>query len=617
MQQKAPTSKADKDAYVVALKRRYDGLKGATERANCESHWQEIGEVVSPRKVDFVGMRTQGEKKMNRVYDPTGIHANEMLAAGLHGMATNPSMKWFSLRMVSNRLIKTQGGETENINENQAVQQYLSDVEEIMWQRLYQPGTNFTTSLHESYLDLGAFGTGILFVGQRDAGGLLFEARSLAECVVSENAEGRVDTVFRKFTYTVRQMIEMEASDGWMISPRVKDLYRQEKYDEPIDIIHAVCPRHEREHGKKDRINKPWRSTYFEHHDGHLLEDGGFDEFPYLCARWSRYAGEIYGRSPAMTALPDIKMLQAMTLTKIKLMQKAADPVKWLRDDGVIGQTIGVPGGINYWRGNPGDGIFLEPVSLQGLQAITQDIVQLREQILRTFFADIMRMTDRANMTATEVVQRTSEQMRLFGPLIGRLESEMLGPLVERVFGILSREGLLPQPPKEIEGQEFTIEYVSPIATAQKQQASSGIVQVIQLIGMFGPDIAAQILQKNVDIDKFFRWLWDLFNNDPDLLREQEELEADNQKQQMAQQMQMAAPAVDMAGQGANALKALAQGAQAAAGGGFDIKQLIAAAAQGVGRSPKAKQQLMDMTNAATGGQGQDFADAASEAQQG
>ncbi len=92
--------KAKEKFEVEDLKRRYDGLKSSTERSNNEHHWQEIAELCSPRKLDFVGMRTPGEKRMTKVYDSTGILAVEMLAAGLHGMATNPASKWFSLRMV-------------------------------------------------------------------------------------------------------------------------------------------------------------------------------------------------------------------------------------------------------------------------------------------------------------------------------------------------------------------------------------------------------------------------------------------------------------------------------------------------------------------------------------
>lgn len=574
-----------KSHALEMIKRRYDALKGASERSNFEAHAQEIAEVISPRKLDFVGMRTPGQKQMNRVYDPTGIHANEMLAAGLHGMATNPSTKWFSLRMVG-MTIQNAKGETVDVNEDQEVLEYLSTVEEIMWQRLYQPGTNFTTSLHECYLDMGAFGNSILFVGQRGNGGLMFEARSLAECVFCESAEGRVDTVYRCTEYTVRQMKQMQASDGWTISSAVEEKYQKELFDEKIKVIHAVFPRGEREYGKKNTSNMPWASCYFEHESCHELEVSGFPEFPYQVGRWSKYASELYGRGPGMTALPDVKMLQAMVLTKIKLLQKAADPPMWLKDDGVVGQTRTIPGGINYWRGNPNEGVMLQPVSLQGIQALVEDIAGVREQILRTFFADIMRMTDRADMTATEVVHRTAEQMRLFGPLIGRLESEFLGPMVERVFGILMRMGLIPPAPEIIQDQEFTVEYVSPIATAQKQQSANGIVQVMQMIGVFGPEIAAQIAQKNLDVDKLFRWLWDLFNNEPDLLRDEGDVDADNQNQQMATGLQMAAPAADMALKGSGAVRNIAE---AGAKGGMDIGQLIQQFQGQVQKNPRAQ----------------------------
>lgn len=190
--------------------------------------------------------------------------------------------------------------------------------------------------------------------------------------------------------------------------------------------------------------------------------------------------------------------------------------------------------------------------------------------------------------------------MRLLGPLVGRLESEMLGPLVNRVFGLLNREKLLPPPPKMIQDKDFVVEYVSPIATAQKQAATSSIMQVMQIIGSFGPDIAMQIAGKNLDVDKLFRSLWDQFNNDPDLLRSEAELAQLAQMEQAKMAMSVAKPGVDMAAQGAGAIKDLAQGAQAAQGavateGGMDMAQLMATIAQNVQDDPRAQAELRQM----------------------
>lgn len=575
-------------SYTEQLKRRYDALKTSTERTNCEGHWQQIAEMISPRKLDFVGMRTPGEKRMNQVYDTTGIHANELLAAGLHGMATNPASKWFSLRIVGKKAVED--GTRIDLNELPEVQKYLSDVEDIMWARIYQPGTNFTTSLHETYLDLGAFGTAVMFLGQRDNGGLLFEPRALAECIVAENHEGRIDTVFRRTKYTVRQMMQMSKHalnpDGWDVSQKVKDLYKKQKYDEPIYVIHAVFPRAERDPTKKGTKDMPWASCYFEETECHELEMGGFPEFPYLVPRWSKYAGEVYGRSPGMTSLPDVKMLQAMTVTVIKAAQKIVDPPLWLRDDGVVGQTRTVPGGINYWRGNPNDGVMLQPVAGQALPITLEMLEALRNRIRTTFFTDVLQITTDAEMTATEVMQRTAERMRLMGPLIGRLEAEMLGPLVDRVFGILNRANLLPPPPEIIQDEEFTVEYVSPIATAQKQMTAAGMTQVMQLMfGLFGEEGAGMLAMRKLDADKTFSWAWDLFNNDPDLLKDDEQLAVENQRQQMQQGVQIGQPAMDMVNKGATSVKSLAD---AQANGGLDFQAIMAALQQAAKDNPQA-----------------------------
>ncbi len=585
-------------AHVEQLKRRYDSLKSQTERTNCESHWQDVAELIAPRKIDFVGMRTPGEKRMNKVYDSTGIHSNDLLAAGLHGMATNPASKWFSLRLVGEKVVGPDNKETD-INQVPAVQKYLAAVEDMMWARVYQPGTNFTTALHETYLDLGAFGTAIMFVGQRDDGGLLFEPRSLAECVIAENSEGRVDTVFRKTKYTVRQMMQLAKSkanpDGWDISGKVRSLYEQEKYDDPVYVIHAVYPRAERDPLRKDRANMPWASCYFEHEACHLLEESGFPEFPYLTPRWSKYAGEVYGRSPAMVALPDVKMLQAMMLTVIKAAQKAVDPPMWLRDDGVSGQTRTVPGSVNYWRGNPSDGVYMMPVDVRGLPITLEMMESLRNRIRTTFFVDVLQFTSDADMTATEVMQRTAERMRLLGPLIGRLEAELLGPMVERIFGILNRLNLLPPAPKEIEDKEFTVEYVSPIATAQKQVAANGIMQAMSVVaGVVGPEGAMMLAQRKVNLDKVVDWAWDLFNNPPDLLKDEDALDEADQKQQAVEAVQMGQPAMDMMAKGAGAVKQLAD---AQASGGADIPGMMAEFQKQMANDPKAMAQMQAMMN--------------------
>lgn len=553
---KASPEKRDNAEQISKLKRRYDWLKA--DRGVWEEHWEDIATHCAPRRVGFTGYRTPGEKRMQRIYDPTGVHANEILAAGLHGMATNPASKWFSLRLADDEL-----------NDVPTVQTYLSAVERQMWQALYSPGTNFTTALHECYLDLTAFGTAILFVATTESGTLRFQSRTLHECLVAENYWGQVDTVFRCFEVTIRQAVQEWGIKA--VSDKVRERYDEGHMDERIKVIHAVYPRDDRDPDRADKDHMPWASCYFEHEACHELEMSGFQEFPFLVPRWSKVAGESYGRSPAMTALSDVKMLQAMSLTVIKAGQKVADPPLFVPDDGMVGPVRTVPGGLNFYRGQRE--IF--PLPTSDKLPITFEMMEgVRNRIRSSFYVDVLQFSTDADMTATEVMQRTQERMRLLGPVVGRLEAEMLGPLITRVFGILTREQRLPKPPQEIQGQEFTVEYVSPLAMAQKQTEAQGMVQVWQMLGMFGPEVAGQIIMQNQDINKTYRRLWDMFNNDPELLADEEQMA---QAQQMGQAQQMAALAGPMTGAAEQGTRAMKHLADAQAGGGVDINQLIAA----------------------------------------
>jgi hypothetical protein len=535
-------------------KRRFDRLKSDRE-GQWDNHWQQIAEVISPRKADFTGYRTPGDKRMEKVFDSSGIHANELLAAGLHGMATNPASKWFSLRMTN-----------DSLNQNQGVQAYLSEVEDIMWSEMYSPGTNFTTSLHEIYQDLGAFGTSVMFVGQRDDGGLLFQTKHLNECYIDENYDGQVDTIYTCCTYTVRQIVDEWGIEN--VSDQVSKAYQDQCFDDTFKVIHVVGPRMERDRTKKGAKDMPFMNLYFEHENMHILEEGGFPEFPYMSPRWSKLPGERYGRSPGMTALPDVKMLQSMMLTTIKAAQKATDPPLFIPDDGMLGPVRTVPGGLNFYRGNRE--IFPLPTS-DKLAVSFEMMESLRNRIRSVFFTDILQIVTEQQMTATEVIQRTQERMRLLGPVIGRLEAELLGPLVTRVFGILHRMGdKLPEPPEELQEKAFTVEYVSPIATAQKQQEANSLLQVLQYAEPFIMSDPG-LLKRKFSGERVVDWLMDLFNTNPDIMTSEEEIAAAAQQEQAMQAVQMGGPAAKAMNDAAGATKQMTE----ASGQPLDVQGLM------------------------------------------
>ena len=551
-------------SMIEDYKRRVEALR--SERAVLNSHLEDVAEHILPNGLGFIGTRVAGEKRMSKVYDETGINANELLAASLGGSVTNQSSKWFSIRVLDST-ITTENGQDVDLNDVPAVKKWRSDVENILFQEMYAPGSNLSPTLDEFYLSLGAFGTAIYFIGETTKGRLQFQSRALHECYVSQNADDVIDELFRCFKQTVRQIM---ASPDWKPSDKVRELHSKGKYDESIDVCHYVGPRENYDPNKRGRKNMPFTSCYFETETCHELEQGGFPEFPYVCARWRKYAGETYGRSPGMTALPAVKMLQAIEVDVIKIMQKLSNPPMWLRDDGVTGAQRTIPGALNFWRGNPNEGIMQLPTSDK--IPIALDWVEgIRNRIRTVFHNDHNMLLDDRERTLGEAQMRRSEQMRLQGPVSGRLDAEMLGPTIERVFGILSRKGKIPPAPEVIQERQFTVEFVSPLANAQKKEQLSGFAELGNYMAPYG-EPAMMALAKRINWQRTIDGVWESLAIDPDWLNTNEETAAIEQKEQQMQQMGMAQQGAQAANDGAGAVNQLAD---AQASGGIDMQALM------------------------------------------
>ena len=226
----------------------------------------------------------------------------------------------------------------------------------------------------------------------------------------------------------------------------------------------------------------PFKSCYVAIDDMKMLAEGGFNEFPYVVPRYLKASYEIYGRSPAMNALPDVKMLNKMSEVTIKAAQKQIDPPLMIPDDGFILPVRTVPGGLNFYRSGSRDRI--EPLNIGANNPVTLNMISERQlAVQKTFYVDQLLTSQGGNMTATEVLQRNEEKMRLLGPVLGRLQSELLQPLIERTFSILLRAGVFQQAPDILQGQDVDIEHVSPLAKAQKSGDLNAVMRGIEIFG--------------------------------------------------------------------------------------------------------------------------------------
>jgi len=528
---------------VIHLVKRKGKLKA--QRGTWESHWQDLTNFVLPNDSDFNLKRSKGDKRTTLVYDSTAIHANEMLAAGLHGMLTNPASNWFSLRIKDN----------DDFSDNAEAKQWLEETTNVILSELSAPAVAFPSHIHEYYLSLCSIGTACMFIGEPTRReGISFRAIHIDEIFIAENADGIIDTVFRCFKMSVRQIVQKWGEKS--LSPRIQKMYENQEFDKEVELLHCVYPRDDMDKGKKAATMLPVASVYIDEKEKHVLAEGGFDEMPFMVSRWSKTVGEVFGRSPAMTALPDIKMLQEIMKTTIKAAQKVVDPPLLVPDDGVLGPVRTIPGGLNYYRAS--SGARIEPLLTGGNIGLSYEMMNdLRERIRTTFFLDQLQFQGAPRMTATEVVERTERTLRLLGPTLGRLQSEFLGPMIERIYGVLVRAGRLPEPPESIAEQELKIEYVSPLARAQRQTETQGIMRTLEFVGpIAGIDPQAAQIIKGADT---VRHIAELNGVPPILLKSNDELMAEIQAQQEAQaaqqQMMQGAQVMEMMQKGANVAK--------------------------------------------------------------
>jgi hypothetical protein len=442
---------------------RYEKLEG--QRQNWETHWQEVADYMQPRKADVTKQRARGDKRMEQVFDSSPIQAVELLSASLHGMLTNPSTPWFTLRF-----------KDEEIENEDEAKLWLEASTDAMYTAFNR--SNFQQEIFELYHDLITFGTAAMFIEEDDDDIIKFSTRHINEVFIAENDKGRIDTIYRRFKISARAAMQ---KFGEAVSSDVQSAFKKDPYKE-VEILHAVYPRSDFNPNKKDKKNMPFESVYIEFKNGNELSVSGFREFPFVVPRYLKASNEIYGRSPAMTALPDVKMLNEMCKTTIKAAQKQVDPPLLVPDDGFLLPVRTVPGGLNFYRSGTRDRI--EPLNIGANNPLGLNMEQQRRDSIRAvFYVNQLMMQDGPQMTATEVIQRNEEKMRLLGPVLGRLQSELLKPLIDRVFAILLRNNMLPAAPEFLSGRDIEIEYVSPLAKAQKSTELQSIMRAVEILG--------------------------------------------------------------------------------------------------------------------------------------
>lgn len=483
---------------------RWDALK--EERSSWMSHWKDISEVLLPRAGRFLPTENNrgGKAAFRKILDSTGTRALRTLSGGMMSGMTSPARPWFRLTTFNPEL-----------DESYEVKVWMSQVTSLMQMVFYK--SNTYRALQMAYEELGAFGTSATLIYDDFDRVIHCHPLTIGEFAIATDSRGRVNTVYREFRMTVAMLVQEFGLEN--VSRTVKDLYDRGQMDEWVEVINAIEPRTERDPRKTDAKNMPYLSVYFEKSGdkGKVLRETGFTEFPAMCARWSVTGGDIYGTSPGMEALGDLCQLQQMQFRKSQAIDYKVHPPVLIPSEMKNMVTQFLPGGvIPYSNAQQAQQIRSAYMVDLDLNSLLVDIQDVRQRINEAFYRDIFMLmvnsTDKT-MTATEVTERHEEKMLLMGPVLERLNAEMLDPLINIVFNKLVQADLLPPLPEDLQGQQLNVEFISILAQAQKAISTNSVDRMFSVLGNLAgmrPDIV-----DNVDLDFWPQWYADALGVDP------------------------------------------------------------------------------------------------------
>ena len=513
-----------------------------TARSSYDSHWKELSDFILPNCGRFLTTDAGRNKRNTKVVDPTGGLASRTLESGMLSGITSPTRPWFSLNTPNKQLM-----------DSWPVKMWLSQVVELMNDVMNK--SNWYQSLTVLYRYLGTFATGAISILEDDEDVIRTHVLPIGSYFISNSDRLQVDTVFRKFSMTCRQLVAKFGLDN--VSDSVKSAWDTGSYETWFEVVHAVLPNTNRDTGKLNSKNKRYSSVYYQPGGGgdKLLSESGFDEMPILVPRWDINGEDAYGSScPGILALGGVKALQLQQKRKDQAIDKLVNPPMMAPSSMKNERLSLLPGDVTYYNG-AGDTQGFKPVYEINprISELLESIQDGRQLTNECYFVPLFNMFSNINtrsMPIEAVNEMRDEKMLQIGPVLDRLNDELLDPAIDRIFNIMNRRGMLPPPPEELQGQPLRVEYTSVMAQAQK---AVGIGSIERAVGFVGNLVAAGFPQAadKLDVDNSVDEYFDMLGVPTTITKSDEQVQAEReqraQQQQAAQSLQMGAGAADIA----------------------------------------------------------------------
>lgn len=483
---------------IIKLQEKLDADKGTIK-----SVFDELRLYVTPNEKSIIDEKSPGQKNSSRRYDSTAVHANKLLASRIQAAIFPSTSKPFGFKF-----------RNDDLNDLNEVQDWIDDTTDRMFAAYNS--SNFHTSLHECFLDLGGYGTTNIIQLEKPKGihgtfsGLDFKRWPIGDYVFWEGADGKADGVIRRWkvtAYEIRQKFEHmpgfkgfgKSIDAALSDPDVK------KQSDKFDIIHCIY-QNPTPHGLLAH-NKSYRSLYINVKDKHVIRESGFNEFPCAIGRWDRSDDDNgWGRGPGWVALSEIRTVNRVRELALKNLAKQVSPPIVVPHKGVIGGIQTLPNGINVVRPDA-DIRYLE--TRGNADIVGLEVERLQNQINQIFFIDRLQLPDKPDMTATEAQIRYQQMLQLLGSTFFRITDELLNPIITRTFNIMLNAGAFLPLPESLKsayanGNElaYDIDYFGPLARIQKQEEVHAIESTYQRAAMIAQMRQDSSILDNLDDDE-------------------------------------------------------------------------------------------------------------------
>ena len=435
-----------------------------TDRANFDEQYQDCADYAMPQNSQIISERSSGEVLMD-LFDTTAEESNIQLASGLYSFMFPTETRAFVLEI-----------DDEELSKKDEIKQWLDQTTKTIHK--YLISSTFREAFFEYLKSLGCFGTGCLYEEKGKKVVIVFINYFMRDIYIVRNSDGDVDTVYRRFRFSARQAAQEFGVDN--LGEKIRTAYDSTSdMDKKFEFLHVVEPRLKRDLNADDSANMPFASIYISRDEMEFIETEkkGYEEFPYQVSVFDKDSLEDYGRSPTMKKLPDIRMANELKRIRIKGWDKMVDPTMLVKDDGSVWPLTTKPGGVVFYRDEKPEWWKFEG----NLSEINNAISETKEEIRAGYFVDMFDpLIDKQNMTATEVQARVEQKLRFLTPIIGRLQSGLFNPMIQRVIGILGRQKKLPPMPEELVDIDFSVMYLGRLALALRTIETEGLTKTLQ-----------------------------------------------------------------------------------------------------------------------------------------